>query len=182
MGAFKGKSSRLAATIILSMVAGAALVWAIPAVAGLAYSGDNQVGSTVSKWVARNSNDDQCEDSSQFVDMDDTFVTFHTTGFHKRVLVLFEASWEQETDDGPADTSANVQLLIDGDPVDVDGIDEVELVNPPVAGGDNTHGFNWVSGELHPGSHTAELRFRRTSGGPWQEICVDERSIVVLTP
>src|SRR5688572_14054155 len=165
--------SRLAALVVGGMAAGAFLVWAIP---GLAVSGESQVAGTVSKWVAKNSNDDQCTTSSEWTTVSDTTVTFNTTAFHQRVLIMFQGSWERTGES--SSPNADLRAVIDGNVVNIDGIGDVETVDIDEA--DDTHGFNWISEELHPGGHTAWIEFQET--GSSDSACVDERSMIVLAP
>lgn len=70
--------------------------------------------------------------------------------------------------------TAYVRLLIDnvvqgpGDQVPIKGFDDL---------GGSTHGFNWQSPPLAPGTHTARVQWRTDQGS---NLCVDARSLIIL--
>jgi hypothetical protein len=161
--------------VVLAVATGVFFVWALPGVAGLrivSTSTESQVSGNVTKWVARNSDDGECTATDEWLDIEETEVTFHTTGFHKRALILFQASWLQ--DDGQS--AIRVRALIDGEIVDVGDDEFVAFFVDQFEHG--THGFNWISEELHPGSHTAVIQWFWDAGGAG---CLDQRSTIVQT-
>jgi hypothetical protein len=171
-GAFMRKLNsrllRVVGFVVLAMATGV-LLWAIPAVAGLTVGTESQVSGTVSKWVARNSDDGECAEPFEWLDIDDTEVTFHTTGFHKRALIFFQAKWFPDNGFNVVDLRA----VVDDEVVEVGDDDFVNFdVNER-----ETHGFNWISEELHPGSHTAVIQWFSPGGVP----CLNQRSTIVQT-
>ena len=115
-----------------------------------------------------------CTAAPFFVDMPSMSKTFSFSGTASRhVIVLFEGEFGLLTEG----TSLTIQLLIDG-VVQSGPRDIFMLFHPP---GDEfpagTHGFNFISDRLPPGTHTAKIQWRDTGAGPG---CVFARSLVVL--
>jgi hypothetical protein len=179
MRAFKSRSSRLAGLVVLAMAAGAFLVWALPGMAGLSLFNEDQVSGTAHDWVARNSNDGPQCTSGGWQEVGDTRVTFHTDSFHQRALIDFEAAWGRSGEG--TDPRGNMRALIDGDIVFIGNGDTFVHASAPGIGKISTHGFKWISEELHPGSHSAWIEFQEANVGTAQ-VCVGERSIIVSTP
>jgi hypothetical protein len=174
MRKLKNRSSRVVGFVVLAMATGAFFVWALPGVAGLTAENDMQVSGTVGKLVGMNSESDPCTSSGSYVNMPGANVTFHTTAPHQRALVFFEGSWFNE-DGSPR---GDIQLRIDGNLVEPDDVETVDTSSP-----DQTHGFNWISQQLHnTGSHTAQIQWMRVGGAATDDLCVNERSLIVLTP
>ncbi len=142
----------------------------------MSVSTESQVSGKVSKWVARNSNDDHYTTSSEWTEITETRVTFQTTAVHDRVLIMFQGSWERSGDG--TSPEADTRAVIDGTVVNVGGDSDVETSQ--VEETDDTHGFNWISEELHPGTHQAWIEFQETAST--ESACVDERSTIVLAP
>lgn len=60
----------------------------------------------------------------------------------------------------------------------VDGTQQSPGQVPAIAPGDRgTHGFNWETNSLSPGSHTARVQWRTDLGSSY---CADARSLLVL--
>jgi hypothetical protein len=114
--------------------------------------------------------DSNCIASFEFTDMPGMSETFSFGGTARRpVLVLFQGEWSTPT----AGSTANIRLMIDG--VVHSGITNAVL-DHRAGGAPNeieTHGFNFVSDPLAPGTHTATIQW---AGGS----CVRNRSLIVL--
>ena len=113
----------------------------------------------------------QCSITTAFTTIPGMVQTFVLGGTENdEVVVTFQASWSgvaQQFD------TAFVRLTIDG-------VEQPTNVSVPIFGGGNgsfTHGFNWISKALTPGSHTARIQWRTDLGS---FLCVDDRSLVVL--
>jgi hypothetical protein len=189
MRMLKKRSTRLTGLVVLAMTAGAFLVWAIPAVAGLSVFTENQVSGTARNWVARNSDDfdtddvRDCTSVTAWNDIDDTRLNFHTSAFHQRVLVDFVGSFHSEGDDNVS-PQVDLSLKIDGNLVNIgSGATEVQLAHVDNFNDGETRGFSWISEELHPGSHVAEFEWQLENGNSTTEqACVTERSTRVFLP
>ena len=60
----------------------------------------------------------------------------------------------------------------------IDGVEQSPGEVPAIAPEDRgTHGFNWQSKPLTPGSHTVRVQWRTDLGGT---LCADARSLIVL--
>jgi hypothetical protein len=119
----------------------------------------------------------QCTSSASFTAMPQMSETFSFGGNASRpVLVLFHGEWV-----GFAEGAfVTVRLTIDGVVQSGPGAagDLVLAFRPagePFQSG--THGFNFVSEPLAPGTHTATIQWQSAGGG---QVCVDERSLIVL--
>jgi hypothetical protein len=172
---FKRRSTRLTGLVVIAIAAGVFLVWALPGVAGLSVFTESQVSSAAHNWSAINDDDELCTTLDSWTEV--AQVNFHTTGFHDRVLIEFVGSWRRSSGEGP---QANVRALIDDEIVEIgnSGTESVEVATP--ASRALTHGFTWISEELHPGSHSAEIEFNETA--TTAVVCVDERTTVVSRP
>jgi hypothetical protein len=86
----------------------------------------------------------------------------------EEVVVMFQGSLSLSGD--PSDTGF-IRLVIDG-------VEQTPGVVPAIGSGERgTHGFNWQSEPLSPGSHRARVAWRTDLGGT---LCVDARSLIVL--
>ncbi len=86
------------------------------------------------------------------------------------VVAMFQGFLELDTSGGAFDTGF-LRLTIDG-------AQQGPGVIPVIGAGERgTHGFNWQSKALTPGSHTARVQWRTDLGG---SLCVDARSLIVL--
>jgi hypothetical protein len=85
-------------------------------------------------------------------------------------VAMFQGSFSLDASGGAFDTGF-IRLTIDG-------VQQTPGVVPVIApGGRGTHGFNWQTGALRPGAHTARVQWRTDLGG---NFCVDARSLIVL--
>lgn len=116
-----------------------------------------------------------CSVAPFFVDMPNMSKSFSFGGTaSQRVIALFEGQWGAFTEG----SGASVRLLIDrvaqsgqGNGIRVDSRPSGEPFTT------ETHGFNFVSDLLAPGTHTATLQGRDNGAGP---VCVSFRSLIVL--
>ena len=103
--------------------------------------------------------------------MSKTF-TLGTTS-NKPVVVMFEGEWFT----GIEGSAAFIQLAIDG--VVQSGPSSVVVAYTPFGAipETETHGFNFISNALSPGSHTAAIQWADNGQGPY---CVRVRSMLIL--
>ena len=98
-------------------------------------------------------------------------------GSSARVLALFQGEWFNHD-------RALLRLVIDGvvqtgpgdsiSPFAADSGDDAGVII------DETNGFNFISNALRTGvAHTAKIQWASVAG---KQICVDERSLIVLRP
>jgi hypothetical protein len=117
-------------------------------------------------------NDSPCTVSPQFNDMPGMSETFSFGGTASRpVLVLFQAEWFSFTQ------SVAIRLTIDGvvqSGAAIVVIDERESGAPDEV---ETHGYNFISDPLAPGTHTARIQWADSGAGPG---CTNDRSLIVL--
>jgi hypothetical protein len=113
------------------------------------------------------------------MEIDKTRVSFYTSAFHQRVLIDFAATWHPEggLDEPPG---ADVRAVIDGNVVTIGGSSDVTAVVLDTPG-ERTHGFSWVSEELHPGPHQAWIEWQEVLGTT-KSACIIEKSTRVLAP
>jgi hypothetical protein len=139
--------------------------------------GEGQAATTKSAPVGKFSGVDEivfdCTSSTTFVNIPGLSRTFgHGAGAAEEVVVMLQGafSWNSVS---PNDT-AYVRLLIDnqvqgpGDQVPLKSVDGF---------GSGTHGFNWQSKALTPGTHSVRVQWRSDLGS---QLCVDARSLIVL--
>jgi hypothetical protein len=110
----------------------------------------------------------ECTSDLGFVDMPGLTTTFTTRGSApKPVIVLFQSEW----------------VGIQGEPLmrlTIDGVQQSpgEVRAADVGSAAQTHGFNFVSSPLAPGTHTATMQFRSETAA--RRVCVGDRSLIVL--
>lgn len=112
-----------------------------------------------------------CTTSKTFVNIPGLSRSFTVgAGAAEEAVVMLQASFSLSRDG--ADT-AFVRLLVDnviqgpGDQVPVQSLDDTG----------STHGFNWQTRTLSPGSHTVRAQWRTDLGSSF---CADARSLIVL--
>jgi hypothetical protein len=116
-----------------------------------------------------------CTTSTSFVLMPNMLRTFtlssQGSSANDEVVVMFQGAAMRLSLGSGFDTGF-VRLTIDG-------VEQPPGLIPVVSEGDEaaSHGFNWQSRPLTPGSHTARIQWRTDLGN---ELCVDARSIIVL--
>lgn len=113
-----------------------------------------------------------CTTSTTFVDMPGTAQNF-TTSKKNRVVALFTGEFGSLA----AGETASIQLVIDGIPQKGPGANGQEFPITNGTDGNQAGGFNFISQTLLAGTHTAVIRWRVLSG---TEVCVDERSFIIL--
>ena len=115
-----------------------------------------------------------CTPSAVFTDMPGMSETFSFGGNPSRpVIVLFQAEWETFG----SGAVVVIRLTIDG--IVQSGAATVVLDHRGAGEPDEveTHGFNFVSDPLAPGTHTAKIQWRHDSQ---PAACSEERSMIVL--
>jgi hypothetical protein len=171
------RRTRIAASLILLLLAALALVWIGRAAAEEGEPSNPDVATSASN-VATSKADGvdatliECTNSDTFVDMPSMSERFSFGGNASRpVLVLFQATWMN----GP-NGHAVIRLLIDG-VVQPGAGQGVTVHNDDGTSSDQeTNGFNFISAPLGPGTHRAKIQWFRVQGG----ICVSQRSLIVL--
>jgi hypothetical protein len=95
------------------------------------------------------------------------------------LVVAFVGSWPKPTSGTPA--GAFIFLEIDNNRVDVTSTNGGVLVHEGTAASvsNGTHGFNFVTDPIPPGSHTAKMRWADNVLSGSGTICVAERSMVI---
>jgi hypothetical protein len=169
----------VAAAVLLALVA-LMLVWIGRAGADAAGpSSPNALATSVSnvptpRADALNDLGLVCTVSPQFNPMPGTSETFNLGGRSAQpVIVLFEAEWHSPN----VGTFAQLALTIDGVFQSGAGfpvVDDRPSGEPEEV---ETHGFNWVSQPLAPGTHTATIMWRDNGVNPH---CVRARTLIVL--
>jgi|GEM_PF-2845248 len=115
----------------------------------------------------------ECTNSTTFVNMPQMTRTFALGGTTAdEVVVMFQGALNLDGA-GTFDTGY-VRLRIDNA---VQGPGDQVPVRSPGSTETATHGFNWQSSSLSPGSHTARIQWRTDLGSTF---CVDARSLIVL--
>jgi hypothetical protein len=117
-----------------------------------------------------------CTGSASFVDLPAMSKTISFGGTAGRsVLVLFQSEFLSFA----TNSLAPIRLTIDGvpqGPANDVAMDFHHPVNDPFPV--ETHGFNFISDVLAPGTHTVKLQWRDSGGGG--QICAGARSMIVL--
>ena len=131
-------------------------------------------GVPISKMDGIDATDTICTVSPSFNNMPGMSKTF-TQGAtsNKAVIVMFEGEWFTGADG----SAAFIQLAIDG--VVQSGPRSVVAAHSPFGEipESETHGFNFISDALSPGSHTAAIQWADNGQGPY---CVRVRSMIIL--
>ena len=169
----------LAAAALVVALAAFALVWIGRASAekggasGPAVTPASVSNVATSRADAVEANTLRCTASPDYNEMPDMSETFTFGGRISRpVIVLFEAEWVSLVENG----GVFVRLAIDGNPVG-GTIPLADFRAPGEPDEPETHGFNFVSGTLAPGTHTATILWADNGAGPG---CVTVRSLIVL--
>jgi hypothetical protein len=152
--------------------------------AGRAYAGEDGLApDAISKTATDvpigkadgvDATDTVCTVSPSFNNMPSMSKTFTLgTTSNKPVIVMFEGEWFT----GIEGSAAFVQLAIDG--VVQSGPRSVVAAFTPFGAipETETHGFNFISDALSPGSHTAAIQWADNGQGPY---CVRVRSMLIL--
>lgn len=152
----------------LSVLAG---VVSIGLVTGLVAQAAISRSAPISRFDGVDEIVEKCTNATSFVNMPQMKTTFTLGGgVNDEVAAMFQGSLRLDDSGGAFDTGF-LRLTVDGQaqsPGDV----------PALAPGDRgTHGFNWQTEPLTPGSHEARVQWRTDLGG---ELCVDARSLIVL--
>lgn len=112
-----------------------------------------------------------CTSTTTFATIPQMTRTFTLGGtVNDEVVAMFQGSLSLDSSGGQFDTGF-LRLTIDG-------VEQSPGVVPAIAPDNRgTHGFNWESKPLTPGSHTARVQWRTDLGSTF---CADARSLIVL--
>jgi hypothetical protein len=174
-----GRLARLTASAVLTALAVVALLWI-----GRASAGDGRTSPppTLNKTVtnlatgradAADATASTCTSSGSFADMPGMSKTFTQAGTTSRpVLALFQGEWFSFTEGA----RVGIQLTIDG--VAQSGPSFVIVDHRPNGElhENETHGFNFISDPMAPGTHKATIQWATQLG----TACVFNRSLIVL--
>ncbi len=151
----------------LGLVAGLAL---IAVVAGGAWAATSR-SAPISRFDGIDEIVEACKTGSSYSNMPQMTRSFTLGGsVNDEVVVMFQGSMSLDTSGGNFDTGF-IRLTIDG-------AQQTPGEVPAIAAGERgTHGFNWQSRPLTPGSHTARVQWRTDLGSTF---CVDARSLIIL--
>ena len=112
-----------------------------------------------------------CTTGTSFATVPQMTRTFTLGGsVNDEIVAMFQGSLSLDTGGGTFDTGF-IRLTIDGAQ---QGPGEIPMIG---AGDRGSHGFNWQSAPLTPGSHTARVQWRTDLGSGF---CVDARSLILL--
>ena len=131
-------------------------------------------GVPISTMDGIDATDTICTVSPSFNNMPGMSKTFTLgTTQNKPVVVMFDGEWFT----GVEGSAAFVQLAIDG--VVQSGPSSVVVAYTPFGAiaETETHGFNFISNALTPGTHTAAIQWADNGQGPY---CVRVRSMIIL--
>jgi hypothetical protein len=151
----------------VGVVAGLALIGLFAGVAVAA----NSRSAPISKFDGVDEIVFACTTGSTFTTIPQMTKTFTVGGSVKdEVVVMFQGAMDLDTSGGNLDTGF-IRLKIDATQTPPGEI-------PAIGAGERgTHGFNWQSRPLAPGSHTARVQWRTDLGS---QFCVDARSLIIL--
>jgi hypothetical protein len=169
--------------LVLSLVSVSALALSAFTLLASADKGRNlaSVSSTVSN-VATGKADavdelaGACTCAPYFHDMPFMTKTFKLGGTASRpVIVLFQS----ELSTGTPGSRVETRLTIDGVVQPGPGATVIlsTLPSDALTGFVETHGFNFISNPLAPGTHTATIQWRDSGEGPWY---ASRRSLIIL--
>ena len=167
-GATMAKTTRLLTkkrVAVLSILALIGLIAAAAAVAAVFRSAPIKKFDGVDEIV------EACTTTTTFTTIPQMTRTFTLGGsVRDEAAAMFQGSFSLDTSGGALDTGF-IRLTIDG-------VQQSPGVVPAIAAGERgTHGFNWETAPLTPGSHTARVQWRTDLGG---SLCVDARSLIVF--
>jgi hypothetical protein len=131
-------------------------------------------GLPIAKADGVDATDTVCTVSPSFNNMPSMSKTFtQGAAANKPVIVMFEGEWFPGADG----SAAFIQLAIDG--VVQSGPRSVVAAFSPFGEIPDTatHGFNFITDALTPGSHTATIQWADNGQGPY---CVRVRSMIIL--
>jgi hypothetical protein len=155
----KGRLAVLAGVLSLGLVTG------LVAQAAVTRSGPIRAFDGVDEIVF------ECTNTTNYNSIPEMRRTFTVGGnISQPVIAMFEGSLSLDKSGGNLDTGF-LRLTIDGVEQSPGEIPAIE------AGGRGTHGFNWQTTPLAPGSHIARVQWRTDLGGNY---CADARSLIVI--
>jgi hypothetical protein len=152
----------------LAIVAGLVVVGLVAAVAAVAAVSRS---APISRFDGVDEIVEACTTTSSFVTIPQMTRTFTLGGtVNDEVVAMFQGSLSLDSSGGTFDTGF-IRLTIDG-------AQQTPGVVPAIGADDRgTHGFNWQSSALRPGTHTARVQWRTDLGS---NFCVDARSLIIL--
>ena len=113
-----------------------------------------------------------CTNTTTFVNLPDMARTFSIGGsVNEEAVVMVQGTFAlNDSSVGSPSDSGVIQLTVDG---------VAQIAAPAIvyANHGGTHGFNFITGALRPGNHTARIQWRTDLGG---SMCVGARTLVVL--
>ncbi|MEX2273996.1 MAG: hypothetical protein WEA10_00305 [Actinomycetota bacterium] len=138
--------------------------------AGVAAQAATTGSAPINRFDAVDEIVEECTNTTNFNVMPQMKRSFTVAGsVAEEAVVMFEGSLSL-SDSGGFDTGF-LRLT-------VDGVEQSPGLIPTLAEGDRgTHGFNWHTTPLSPGSHTARIQWRTDLG---ETFCADARSLIVI--
>lgn len=152
----------------LAVLAGLVVVGLVSAVAAQAATSRS---APISRFDGVDEIVEECTNSTSFVNMPQMTRTFTLGGSaDEEVVGMFQGALSLDGSGGTFDTGF-LRLR-------VDGVQQSPGEIPAIGANDRgTHGFNWQTMPLTPGSHTARVQWRTDLGST---LCVDARSLIVV--
>jgi hypothetical protein len=145
-------------------------------VAGIAVAATNR-SAPISQFSGVDEIVEQCTSATSYTNMPQMTRTFTLGGsVNDEVVAMFQGSLSLDSSAGSFDTGF-IRLKIDGVTQSPGTIPVIRARGSGSATEIGTHGFNWQSQPLPPGSHTARVQWRTELGS---NLCVDARSLIVL--
>jgi hypothetical protein len=131
-------------------------------------------GSPVTRFSATHESASTCTNSTTYVNIPQTTTQFTMGGStNDEVLVMFTASMNMFPGTTGQIDAADIRLTIDGtllqSPLDVRVLESDDT---------GSVAFNWPTGALTPGAHTARVQWKTQNGNM---LCAAARSLTVLT-
>jgi hypothetical protein len=126
------------------------------------------VAGVLSRFDGVDATDNPCTSSASYVNMPGMSKTFFQSATDD-VVVMFQGEWISGT--GRALLRLTVDNVVQPGPGD-----GASPFAPHEGSGVATNGFNFISNPIGAGNHTARIQWATTNS----QVCVDERSMVVL--
>jgi len=139
---------------------------------GVAAEAATLKSAPVNRFDSADTTISECTSTTTFVNLPDMARTFSLGGsVNEEVVVMVQGTFVlNDSSGGSPSDSGVIQLTVDGVP---------QIGAPAIvyANHGGTHGFNFITGALRPGNHTARIQWRTDLGG---SMCVGARSLVIL--
>jgi hypothetical protein len=157
----------------LGLLAGLVL---IAIIAGTAWAASFTT-APISRFTGVDEMVEACKTGTTYSTMPQMTRTFTLGGsVNDEAVVMFEGSLSLDASTGGFDTGF-IRLQIDGVTQSPGEISVIRARGSGSATEIGTHGFNWQSQALAPGSHTARVQWRTALGS---NLCVDARSLIIF--